>query len=248
MRRGKGKESIMKKMALYPLVSLALIVCLHPSSTFAQQRELQEKCAKYSDTFDTYDIERWQEVLLYSRGQGTVTVDNGQLVLKASEEEPTEIEVYALFTFLGDFDIQADYDISNQSESKNCRFNVGMVMQTLGDERSYKCYVAKSPQEGLFFRSRMDLSGEKNVEKHKGAPAQKCGKIRIIRKDNVVSFSVLKDNMWTEIYGFQEPCKEKLRLRFKLQTANEEAMWRTCPAVVKFDNFIVNSCDIIVQE
>ena len=238
----------MKKMALYPLVSLALIVCLHSSLAFAQQRELQEKCGKYSDAFDTYDIERWQEVLLYSRAQGTVTVDNGQLVLKASEEKPTEIEVYALFTFLGDFDIQADYDISNQSESKNCRFNAGMVMQTLGDERSYKCYVAKSPQEGLFFRSRMDLSGEKNVEKHKDAPAQKCGKIRIIRKDNVVSFSVLKDNMWTEIYGFQEPCKEKLRLRFKLQTANEEAMWRTCPAIVKFDNFIVNSCDIIVLE
>lgn len=238
----------MKKMALYPLVSLALIVCLHPSSTFAQQRELQEKCAKYSDTFDTYDIERWQEVLLYSRAQGIVTVDNGQLVLEAPEEKPTEIEVYALFTFLGDFDIQADYDISNQSQSKNCRFNAGIVMQTLGDEKSYKCYVAKSPQKGLFFRTRLDLSGEKSVEKHKGAPAQKCGKIRIIRKDNVVSFSVLKDNMWTGIYGFQEPCKEKLRLRFKLQTATEEAMSRTCPAVVKFDNFIVNSCDIILQE
>lgn len=238
----------MKKMGLYLLVSLALIVCLYSSSTFGQERDLQERCGKYSDSFDTYDIERWQEVLLYSRGQGTVTVDNGQLVLKASEEEPTEIEVYALFTFSGDFDIQADYDVSSQSESKNCRFNAGIVMQTLGDEKGYKCYVAKTPQEGLFFRSRLDLFGEKNVEKYKGAPAQKRGKIRIVRKDNLVSFSALKDAKWTEIYAFQEPCKEKLRLRFKLQTASEEAMRRTCPAIVKFDNFTVNSCDIILQE
>ena len=86
------------------------------------------------------------------------------------------------------------------------------------------------------------------MEKHKGAPAQKRGKIRIVRKHNFVSFSALKANKWTEIYAFQEPCEEKLRLRFKLQTASEEPKWRTCPAIVRFDNFIVNSCDIILQE
>ena len=58
----------------------------------------------------------------------------------------------------------------------------------------------------------------------------------------------MKDKKWIEIYAFEAPSKEKLRLRFKLQTSDGETVKWTCPAVVRFDNFIVNSCDTILQE
>jgi len=246
--REKEEESLMKKGALCPWVALALILCLYASMTFGQQRKPQKHCDTYSDSFNTYDIRRWKEVFLYSKAQGKVSVDTGHLVLEAPEERPTEVQVYALFTFDGDFDIQTDYDVSDQSEPSNCRFNAGIVMQTLGDERSYKCYVARSPQKELFFRSRLDLFGEKNVEKHKGPPAQKRGTIRIVRKHHLLTFFAMKDKKWIEIYAFKAPSKEKLRLRYKLQTSDEEAVKWACPTVVSFDNFIVNSCDIILQE
>jgi hypothetical protein len=213
-----------------------------------QQENKKRLCEAYSDAFNNFNTERWQDVLLYSKARGLVKVEDGQLVLSAPEEKNTEIQVYALFTFDGDFDIQADYHVLNQSESKDCRFNAGLVMQTLGDERSYKCYVTKRPQKGLFFRSRLDRFGEKNVERHKGAAAPGHGKIRIVRKDDLVFFSGWEDSKWSEIYAFNRPSTEKLRLRFKLQTGIEEAEGQACPMVVKFDNFLINSCDAIVKE
>ena len=238
----------MKKL-LCRFVLLVTIVALYSNPVFGQQETKKGECGEYSDTFDIFNVDRWQDVLIYSRAQGIVTVDEGQLVLRAPENEPTEIEVYSLFTFDGDFDIQADYDISNQDGSNLCRLNSGLVVQTLSDEKSYKCYVALRPKKGLVFLIRLDRFGEENVERHKGGPAHQYGKIRIVRKNTILSFSTFgDDNKWRKVYTFQESCKEKLRIRFKLQTSGDEETGKTCPATVKFDNFIVNSCDIIVQE
>jgi hypothetical protein len=230
------------------LVWLTFLVGFPLNLAFSQQGGGQKECAKYSDHFDTYNPERWQEVLLYSRARGVVAVKKGRLLLKAPQkDEPSEIQVYSLFTFDGDFDIQADYDVSERVEAELCRFNAGIVLQTLGDEKSYKCYVAVTPGKDLFFRARLDLAGEDKLEKHKKGRALECGTIRITRKDGRLSFLILKGDEWYPIYNFRGPCREKLRMRFKLQTGDDEER-QTCPATVRFDNFIVNSCDTIVQE
>ena len=159
-------------------------LCLGP--TFAEQAKQENECGKYSDAFDTYNIDRWQEVLLYSKAQGTVTVENGQLILNTPRNEPIEIQVYSLFTFSGDFDLQTDFDLSGIDPQEHCRFNAGVVMQTLGDEKSYKCYVAHVPRKGLFFRSRLDRFGEQNLEKQKLHPASQRGTIRVVDRKSVV--------------------------------------------------------------
>jgi hypothetical protein len=220
-------------------------MCLGP--TFAAQTSQATGCEKYSDAFDTYNIERWQEVLLYSRAQGTVTVENGQLILNTPKNEPIEIQVYSLFTFSGDFDIQTDFDLSSIEPVKHCRFNGGVVLQTLGDERSYKCYVAHTPRKGLFFRSRLDRFGEQNLEKQKLHPASQRGTIRVVRKEGQITFLALESQQWRPVYVFEELCKEKLRMRFKLQTGADEIR-EPCPTIMKFDNFTVNSCDTILEE
>lgn len=193
----------MKKIFLYQALCMSIMAYLCAGPLFGQQKPEQDACRKYSDAFDSFNPERWQEVLLYSRAKGVVTVKKGQMILKATTNEPTEIQVYSLFTFDGDFDIQADYDVSGHGGLKTCFFNMGMVTQTLGDERSYKCYVGFRPQKGIIFLSHLDRYGEDIVEKHKGSIAPQRGKIRIVRKDNFLSFLTLKDNKWSNVYNFK---------------------------------------------
>jgi hypothetical protein len=244
----KQRGGLIMKKTLVHLLFLFILggpVCIGPA--FAEQANQADECGKYSDAFDTYNIEHWQEVLLYSKAQGTVTVENGQLVLNTPRNEPIEIQIYSLFTFSGDFDIQTDFDLSTVEPKKHCRFNGGVVMQTLGDERSYKCYVAHVPQKGLFFRSRLDRFGEQNLEKQKLHTAPQRGTIRVVRKDGRITFLALESQQWRPIYVFQKPCTEKLRMRFKLQTG-EDGSREPCPTIMKFDNFTVNSCNAILVE
>ncbi len=205
-------------------------------------------CNAYSDNFDIYNLERWSDILLYSRNRGMVTVEDGQLVLGAPGPDANEIQVYSLFTFKGDFDIQIDYEVLNPEKVKLCRFNTGMVLQTLDDEISYKCYIAQKPLKNLMFRSRFDKFGEKNIEKYKLKNAPYSGAIRIVRKKDIISFSALKKDQWMDVYIFRHPCKDKLRLRLKLQTGDNEIKKDTCSVFIRFDNFTVNSCDRILGE
>jgi hypothetical protein len=226
----------------------ALGIGFSPSFAPAEQGPGQKGCAEYSDRFDTFNPERWQEVLLYSKARGKVSVDHGWLSISTAEDEPSEIQVYSLFSFDGDFDIQADYDLPGSKGLPLCRFNTGLVLQTLGDERSYKCYIAAAQKEDFLFRARLDASGEQNLEKHKGRPAPMAGTIRIIRKAGQLSFLTLESGEGRTLYTFAHSCQERLRVRFKLQTSEDEEGMQACPVTVRFANFKVNSCDKIVEE
>jgi len=228
------------------LVIGSLILSAVGHLAFGQQKETGADCASYSDSFETFDPERWQPVLLYSETQGAASVEDGHMLLKTPSREPCEIQVYSLFTLDGDFDIQADYDLSG-NQTENCRFNAGLVLQTLGDEKSYKGYVAVRPDKRFFYRSRLDRHGDKNVEKSKGRPVAERGTIRFTRSKGRVSLWALADGGWREIYTFKEGCNEKLRLRLKLQTGDEEG-GPACPVAVRFDNFQVNACERVTRE
>ena len=240
----------MRMKSLLHLWTGVLILGLASSPSVASPKpELHQKpCSEYSDHFDTLNPERWQEVLLYSKARGTVAVQDRWLHLKTPVDEPCEIQVYSLFAFEGDFDIQADYDFSNPKGLPQCRFNTGLVLQTLGDEKSYKCYIAAAQKEDLLFRARLDASGEHNLEIFKGTPAPQAGVIRVLRKAGRLSFLTLEAGAWHTLYVFVEPCHEKLRLRFKLQTSGEQENMQACPVAVKFKNFTVNSCEKIVED
>lgn len=229
----------------FSLASTLLILFFSFASVAA---DTQNECAKYSDHFDTYHPERWQEVLLYSPTPAEFAIEDGHLMLRSPKTEPCEVQVYSLFTFTGDFDIQVDYDLTNEANLSSCRFNAGLVLQTLGDEKSYKCYVAMTPGKGPFFRSRLDRFGEQNVAVYKGEQAPSTGTIKVVRKDNRIGFLALVDGQWHKIYDFEQACPEKLRVRFKLQTGGDEESGQTCPVQVYFDNFVVNSCDEIDEE
>jgi len=222
-----------------------LIIACSPAPSFAAS---SGECAKYSDSFDTYHPEKWQEVLLYSLAKADFAIEDGHLMLKSPKNEPCEVQVYSLFTFAGDLDVQADYNVANEAELGACRFNAGIVLQTLGDERSYKCYVAMTPSKGLFYRSRLDQFGEKSLEIFKEDPAPPKGTLRVTRQDGYIRFLALIKDQWVKIYEFKQPCTEKLRIRFKLQTGGDEGKGQTCPVQVNFDNFLVNSCSQITEE
>lgn len=228
-------------------VALAALQLWAPSSGFAAGAE---DCSKYSDSFDAYHAERWQEVLLYSEAKAGFAIRDGRLMLNTPADEPCEVQVYSLFTFEGDLDVQVDYDIVNAAElrSDSCRFNTGLVLQTLGDEQSYKCYVAMTPEKGLLYRARVDQFGEQGVEIFKENPAPPRGTLRLTRQTGEVRFLVLEKGQWVTIYEFQKPCREKLRIRFKLQTGGDREPHQSCPVQVNFDNFKVNSCSRIIEE
>lgn len=227
------------------ILSVALL-CPWMSCNAAQP--LSKPCSGYSDSFDSYHPDRWQEVLLYSKAQGTVGVQRGKLVLETPKDEPCEIQVYSLFSLDGDFDVQASYAFAESVDLPACRFNAGFVLQTLGDEKSFKCYVAAAQKGTLFYRARADAQGERNLEIFKGAPAPQSGLIRVVRKEGTLSFLALGAEGWRTLYTFTETCDERLRFRFKLQTSGDEEGLEPCPVVVEFDEFTVNSCQRIVEE
>jgi hypothetical protein len=237
-----------KKSCHLGMAAGAMAFALTFAGAVLAQQPPERACMEYSDPFEAFNPERWQEVLLYSKARGKISVDNGWLSISTPVDEPCEIQVYSLFSLDGDFDIQADYDLAGSKELPLCRFNAGLVVQTLGDEKSYKCYIAAAQKEDLLFRARLDVSGEKNLEKYKGRQAPRAGTIRIIRKEGQLSFLALDAGEWRTLHTFAGPCQEKLRVRFKLQTSEDEEGVQACPVTVKFDNFKVNSCDKIVDE
>jgi hypothetical protein len=240
--------SCFKKFCCLWVVAIGWGVAFSSSFAAAEQQTSQNPCSAYSDHFDIYNPERWQEVLLYSKARGAVAVEKGWLTLSTPKDEPCEIQVYSLFCFEGDFDIQADYDFSTSTGLPSCRFNTGLVMQTLDDEKSFKFYLAAAQKEAFFFRGRLDASGENNLEKFKGDEAPQKGVIRIVRKAGQVSFLTLQAGTWHTLHTFIERCDEKLRVRFKLQTSGDEEGMLPCPVTVKFDNFRVNACEKIIEE
>lgn len=146
------------------LVSLFLILILPTLKIIAEQEPINP-CEEHSDSFKTYDMEKWQDVLLYSQAKGAVSVKQGELFLSTPQKKPTEIEVYSLFSLIGDFDLQIDYHIYQNNNHRKCRFNSGIVMQTLDDEKSYKFYVSEKPGKGLLFTGRHDIENKINKEK-----------------------------------------------------------------------------------
>lgn len=244
-----GRRKMRGKWILFlGMLAASLSIVLFPAFASTQLPSQQKPCSEYSDPFDTYNPERWSEVLFLSMARGAISVDNGWLTLTTPKDQPCEIQLYSLFSLSGDFDIQTQYDFSSPPQLPLCRFNAGLVIQTLGDEKSYKCYIAAALKEDFFFRARLDASGEKNLEKYKGRIAPQEGFIRVVRKGGQISFLTLEAGEWRVIHAFSEPCNEKMRVRFKLQTSGEDESMQPCPVTVRFDNFKVNSCDRIVEE
>lgn len=206
------------------------------------------RCLEYSDAFDTFNPERWQEVLLYSKAEATVRVADGSLRLETPPDTPCEAQVYSLFTFQGDFDIQADYEVVGGDELKACRFNAGLVLQTPNDETSYKFYVASNGRDQFLFRARRDRFGEENQEAYKTECRVPMGCMRVKREGPRVTFLSKEGDDWRTVYAFDDPGKERMRLRFKLQTNVREEEGKLCPVVVKFDNFTVLACETILNE
>ena len=217
-------------------------------------------CGVYSDRFDAFNPLRWQEVLftaaapdrifIASQDWGKVFVEDGALTLSAVQAEPTEIQVYSRFVFSGDFDVEAEYRVPDAAALTGCRFNAGLVLQTLDGEINYKCYVAATPDKGLLYRARLDRFGEINREKYLGGEARTTGVIRMVRRGGRIAFLVQEETGWTEFCRFERPSTEKLRARFKLQTSDEtgETVGSACPTRVMFDHFKVNECDRIIEE
>ncbi|HAA05222.1 MAG TPA: hypothetical protein DCE18_17910 [Syntrophobacteraceae bacterium] len=205
-------------------------------------------CSKYSDPFDAFNPERWQEVLLFSKARTTVRVADGSLRLETVPDDPCEAQVYSLFMFRGDFDIQTDYEVVGGDGLKACRFNAGLVFQTPGDELSYKFYIAASGKDHFLFRARRDLLGEQNQETYKAACGAPRGCLRVKREGSRISFLAKDGNDWRKVYAFDGLHEERMRLRFKLQTSDQEEGGKLCPVVVKFDNFIVHTCEAILNE
>jgi hypothetical protein len=206
------------------------------------------RCSEYSDAFDTFNPERWQEVLLLSKARATVRVAEGSLRLETGPDGPSEAQVYSLFTFKGDFDIQADYEVVGGDDMKTCRFNAGMVLQTPNDETSYKFYIASNGKDQFVLRARRDLSGEVNQEAYKTECRVPRGCLRVKREGTRITFLSKKGDDWREVYAFSDPGRERMRLRFKLQTNDREGEGKLCPVVVKFDNFTVLTCETILNE
>lgn len=217
-------------------------------------------CAAYSDAFNDFNPLRWQTVLFYSEAPdrifiesqdwGKAFVEGGGLTLAALADSPIEIQVYSLFTFSGDFDVEADYRILEPADPTGCRFNAGLVLQTLDGEINYKCYVAETPDKGLLYRARLDRFGEINREKYLGGEAAPAGVIRVARRGGRIAFFVKEETGWTEFCRFERPTTEKLRARFKLQTSDEtgDAKSGACPVRVAFEGFRVNDCEGIQEE
>jgi hypothetical protein len=217
-------------------------------------------CRRYSDSFDTFNPLRWQEVMFYaaapdrifidSQPWGTVSVEEGALQLSAAERTPVEIQVYSLFTFSGDFDIETAYRIPEGADLTGCRFNAGLVLQTLDGEINYKCYVAATPDKGLLYRARLDRFGEINREKYLGGDAGTAGLIRVVRREGRIAFLIRGESGWERFCTFERPSTEKLRARFKLQTSDETGTEGkgACPVQVAFGRFQVNGCDQIGEE
>jgi hypothetical protein len=242
--RKEGRQ--LRIPAIFRLVLPIFLLASAPPAPAGTQTPDLSPCKAYSDAFDFYNPQRWHEVLLYSKVKGRVSVEDGWMVLKAPGEKPVEVEVYSLFTFEGDFDLQLDYDLSDPTRLETCRFNAGMVLQTSGDRVSYKFYIATRERRELFYRVRMDRFGEHNVEMEKHPQASEKGTIRLIRRDGRIQCHLLRDDAgWEQIHVFESPNREALRLRLKLQTYREDETRQPCGAKVKFDNFIVNSCDRI---
>jgi hypothetical protein len=210
--------------------------------------EPTDRCSEYSDPFDTFNPERWQEVLLFSKARTTVRVADGYLRLETSPDDPCEAQVYSLFTFQGNFDIRADYEVVGGDDLKACRFNAGLVLQTPGDETSYKFYIASSGKDHFLFRARRDQFGEKNQETYKAVGGSPKGCMRVKREGARITFLAKEGDDWRQVYTFEGPCEERLRLRFKLQTSDQEEGGKLCAVVVKFDNFTVLSCEAILNE
>lgn len=235
----------MKTAIMAGLIVLFQLVCCMPAG-WAGNASFD--CDAYSDSFDYLDISRWQEVLLYSDVQGEVGVENGKVVLRAHPEDPSEIQVYSLFTLEGDFDVQIQYKAIHKGRKGSCRFNAGLILQTPGDEISYKCYISKRPNKPLAYTGRVDKFGEDNQERQKGGKAPDSNRIRVVRRNGKITFYSFSEEGWRTQAAFQEPCTENLLIRLKLQTSGDDETTGGCPAIVGFDNFLVNSCTSIVAE
>ena len=206
------------------------------------------RCSEYSDPFDTFNPERWQEVLLFSKGRPTVRVADGSLRLETVPDDPCEAQVYSLFTFQGDFDIQVDYELVGGEDLKACRFNAGLVLQTPGDETSYKFYIAANGKDDFLFRARWDLLGEQNQESYKATPGTPRGCLRAKREGSRLTFLAKEGDDWRKVHAFDGLLEERMRLRFKLQTSDQDVGGKLCPVGVKFDNFTVLTCETILNE
>lgn len=210
--------------------------------------EAAGRCSEYSDSFDTFNPERWQEVLLFSKARATVRVVDGSLCMETPPEDSSEAQVYSLFTFKGDFDIQVDYELVGGEDLKACRFNAAMVLQTLGDEMSYKFNISASGKDHFLFRARRDLFGEQNQEMFKMPCEALKGSLRARREGARITFLAREGGDWRKVYTFEGPCEERMRLRFKLQTSDREESGKLCPVAIKFTKFTVLSCEAIQDE
>jgi len=235
----------MKSVIIAGLMTVFLLAAGAPTGWAG---EVAFTCEDYSDRFDLLDIRRWQEVLLYSDVQGEVAVEDGRLVLRAHPVAPSEIQVYSLFTFQGDFDIQIDYKVLHKGRKDRCRFNAGLILQTAADEISYKCYVSKRPNKPLAYTSRVDRFGEDNQERKKGSKAPDLNRIRVVRKNGKIFYYAFSEEGWQMQSAFEQPVRENLRIRLKLQTSGDSETTGGCPAIVAFDNFRVNACTTILDD
>jgi hypothetical protein len=233
-----------------PLLVLLLPLLLSTvASSGAEEVQTDSLCKSYSDEFETFRIDRWKDVLLYSKSQANVYVREGDLVLESPRPAPCEIQIYSLFTFYGDFDVQADYTLDHADTLSGCRFNSGIVLQTLADEISYKCYISSAPGKKLFYRTRLDSYGEINLEKSKAGPAPPAGTIRVARRNGVITMSVPEGNGWRKFHTFSSASREPLRVRLKLQTTpSPDHRSNLCPVTVRYHAFRVNSCTSIVEQ
>ncbi|MFP4308756.1 MAG: hypothetical protein ACLFRG_16285 [Desulfococcaceae bacterium] len=237
----------MRLSLLFPAILLTGLIGIALPPAVAAQTPVP--CDSVNDPFHRLHPDRWDEVLLLSPLPGSVRAENGRLLLETTDHDPHEIQVYSLFTLSGDFDIQVDYNVPAENPSLTpCRFNGGLVVQTVDDRLGYKAYVSSKPDRRLLFRGRLDRFGEDNLEKYQIRPAPDTGVLRLTRRDGRIVFRAWVDGEWDVVYPFRERCREELRVRFKLQTGGKTETPQACPVTLALDNFKVNHCGKLVMK
>ena len=237
----------MKRLTAY----LILVVCMIPCArlvVWAQDKASEAGFAKYCDTFDRFDENRWRPVLQKAHKPGTVTCERGVLRLKSVLKQPYEMQVLSRFCLKGDFDLRVSYEVPGIKDLAGCRISGGIVLQTPRDTADYECFVVYTPSKGMFYRTRLDRPGAVPMEIGQKEMASTRGQLRVKRQRGRITCYAAGASRWEEIYSFKAASEAPMRVCFKLQTGDTKSWNEACPSFLGIDEFFIQFCKEIIPD
>ena len=183
-----------------------------------------------SDDFDgnVLDTTKWKTNIF---GEGTVNQD-GKLILSTGNEEPTSIvKVQSIWSLIGDFDIQVDFQIGKGWKKPNKDHIDGATFGVDIDGQQYHITMLRRAEgDCLLFAwsSSGDILGEKNSN-------ATSGKYRLVRAGDVLSFMYDIGDGWQELVCSNVP-EDAANIYFGNSSINASQSFTSY-----FDNFYINS-------